>query len=81
MKKIYNSIIVIIVCVLFLLLYIYKPNTYTVTKVIDGDTIVLSNQITVRFIGIDAPESNTIRYGYTECFGDEAKIYLTQILS
>ena len=31
-------------------------------------------------IGIDAPESNTQRYGYDECFGIEAKGHLEEIL-
>lgn len=31
--------------------------TYTVDKVVDGDTIKLNNGVTVRLIGIDAPES------------------------
>lgn len=34
-----------------------------VTRVIDGDTIVLSNNEQVRYIGIDAPESDT-----NDCF-------------
>ncbi|MDR0608195.1 MAG: thermonuclease family protein [Candidatus Peribacteria bacterium] len=32
-------------------------------------------------IGIDAPESNTARYGYTECYGKEAKEYLEKLLT
>lgn len=36
-----------------------------VTSVVDGDTIVLENGETVRYIGIDAPETN-------ECYGAEA---------
>lgn len=36
-----------------------------VTRVIDGDTVVLSNGVHVRLIGIDTPEKNT-------CFADEA---------
>ena len=31
-------------------------NNYTVSKVVDGDTIELSNRETVRYIGIDTPE-------------------------
>lgn len=36
-----------------------------VTRVIDGDTVVLSNGIHVRLIGIDTPEKNA-------CFANEA---------
>jgi endonuclease YncB( thermonuclease family) len=36
-----------------------------VTRVIDGDTVVLSNGVHVRLIGIDTPEKNT-------CFAGEA---------
>lgn len=45
---------------------------YTVTRVLDGDTIVLSDGNKVRYIGIDTPEL----YGTTEdteCFAQEAK--------
>ncbi|MBI2463053.1 MAG: lamin tail domain-containing protein [Candidatus Spechtbacteria bacterium] len=47
-------------------------NTYRVSKVIDGDTISLTNGEYVRYIGIDAPE--VARPGQTaECFSAEAK--------
>ena len=39
--------------------------TAVVATVIDGDTVVLDNGETVRYIGIDTPESD-------ECFGQEA---------
>jgi micrococcal nuclease len=50
----------------FLLLYLSScltstlvvPGTGYVTRVIDGDTIVLSNGEYVRYIGIDTPEMN-----------------------
>jgi len=34
-----------------------NPKTLRCTKVIDGDTIVLSNGETVRLIGVDTPET------------------------
>ncbi|MBI2086117.1 thermonuclease family protein [Candidatus Daviesbacteria bacterium] len=42
-----------------------------VTKVVDGDTIVVNGQITVRFIGIDTPETIDPRRP-VGCFGKEA---------
>src|SRR3989344_210634 len=41
------------------------PPSLIVTRIIDGDTVVLSNGIHVRFIGIDTPEKNA-------CFANEA---------
>lgn len=59
---------------------------WTILNVIDGDTIKIQKQntdriITVRMIGIDAPESSATRFGYAECFGAEAKQHLTELLS
>lgn len=42
-----------------------------VTRVVDGDTIQLENGQTVRYIGVDTPESVHPRQG-VECFGKEA---------
>jgi micrococcal nuclease len=45
---------------------------YTVTRVLDGDTITVNGGITIRYIGIDTPEL----YGGSEsaeCFAREAK--------
>ncbi len=39
-----------------------------VTRIIDGDTIQLDGGQTVRYIGIDTPET----YGREDCFGQEA---------
>lgn len=46
-------------------------DTVIVTKVVDGDTIQLSSGKTVRYIGIDTPETSDPRSG-VECFGKEA---------
>lgn len=42
---------------------------FLVTRVIDGDTVVLANGEKVRYIGIDAPET----YKKNQCFGEESK--------
>ncbi len=39
-----------------------------VTRVIDGDTVVIEGGRRVRYIGIDTPEDTSVR----ECFGEEA---------
>jgi micrococcal nuclease len=49
--------------------------TYPVVKVIDGDTVVIKRNgknETLRLIGMDAPETTTLRKGTVECFGKEA---------
>ncbi|MBI4449971.1 thermonuclease family protein [Candidatus Uhrbacteria bacterium] len=45
--------------------------TVLVAKVVDGDTIVLEGGETVRYIGIDTPETVDPRRG-VQCFGPEA---------
>lgn len=55
-----------------------KPDTeqrYAVVKVVDGDTVVVERNgknETLRLIGMDAPETTTLRKGTVECFGDKA---------
>lgn len=44
---------------------------FLVTKVVDGDTIQIETGKTVRYIGIDTPETSDPRRGI-ECFGKEA---------
>lgn len=44
---------------------------FIVTKVIDGDTIEVNDDLTVRYIGIDTPETVAPRQD-VECFGKEA---------
>lgn len=46
-----------------------SEDEFLVVKVVDGDTIVLENDIKVRYIGIDTPEIS----GKKGCFADEAK--------
>ncbi len=52
-----------------------------VLYVIDGDTIVVGHEETVRFIGINAPEIDHPKYGKLgEPFGQESKEYLQRLL-
>ena len=48
----------------------------TVTRVVDGDTVVLAGRGKVRLIGVDTPEV----YGGRECFGPEASDYAKRML-
>ncbi|MDP3758718.1 MAG: thermonuclease family protein [Candidatus Daviesbacteria bacterium] len=50
-----------------------------VTKVVDGDTIVVSGGQTVRFIGIDTPETVDPRRS-VGCFGKEASKKVKELL-
>ncbi len=45
------------------------PDTATVDRVIDGDTIVLGDGTRVRYLLINAPE---ITLGHHDCYGEEA---------
>lgn len=63
MKKIVVAIISIVLIVSLAAYYFVQSNPkssvkVTVSKIIDGDTIMLSNGDIVRLIGIDAPERN-----------------------
>ena len=52
--------------------------------VIDGDTIEVLyrwKERSVRFIGIDAPESSLLRYGKRQCFGKQSSDYLKNLLA
>lgn len=49
-----------------------EGNLAHVMRVIDGDTIKLESGETVRYIGIDAPETIDPRHS-VQCFGHEAK--------
>lgn len=57
---------------------------YKIIKIIDGDTVkIIYNwkKTSIRLLWIDTPESYKTRFGYKECYGDEAKHYLTNLLS
>ena len=51
-----------------------------VTRVIDGDTIELSDGRKLRYIGIDTPETVHPQLGL-ECFGTEARNYNQQLVA
>lgn len=49
-----------------------------VKHVIDGDTVILSDDSKVRYIGIDSPELD--KNGKMECFGENAKNFNRQLV-
>ncbi len=72
-----NNVLYAFFVILLLLIAnnIFKPfkPTYTVTKVIDGDTIVISDNRHIRYIGIDSPEGG-------ECFAARATIINNELV-
>lgn len=75
----------LLLLIIFLLSFGYSFAAYTVLEVIDWDTVKLQKEnstktITVRMIGIDAPESTSLRLWYTQCFWDEATNHLKSLL-
>lgn len=62
---------------------ISKTTVYNVLKVVDWDTIQIYYDwklSSIRFIWIDSPESYTKRFGYKECFWEEASKYLKNLI-
>ena len=52
---------------------------YEVTRIIDGDTIIVTDNILVRLIGVDTPETAHPRKPVEE-YGKEASLFLTNLL-
>ncbi len=56
------------------------PETYLVTKVVDGDTIYVAGiETRIRLIGVNTPETNNPSKP-VQCYGPEASSYLTSLL-
>lgn len=63
--------------------YPYLRFSYPFLSVVDGDTIKIlyeGEETSVRLIWVDTPEKYSTRYGYAECFGEEASTYLNNLL-
>ena len=69
--KNFSRLIPIVLCGVFILLGTAKAETVTVLQVTDGDTCLLDDGRKVRYLGIDAPETQRPTQGL-ECFGPEA---------
>lgn len=74
------------ICILFIIILLCFFNTYLqpqwfeVKNVIDGDTILLSNGESIRYLGIDAPETHHPSIS-EEVYGIEATEYNRKVLS
>jgi len=87
----FNKIIVSLVLFLFVIIFnkINPPvnqslttvkEIYRVTRVIDGDTIVLNNGIKVRYIGMDTPEMPSLKAKKADCFAEKAKVENSELV-
>jgi micrococcal nuclease len=73
------STIVIPVLILFFLLSTSHAEIYKVKRVIDGDTLLLTNGERVRLIGVDTPETKHPQKPI-EYFGKEAYFFTKQMV-
>jgi len=62
-------VLIIVIGLTLIICFKGEEPVFKVTKVIDGDTIVLENGEVVRYIGIDTPETNEYN---NDCFAQEA---------
>lgn len=51
----------------------FETRPHLVEEVVDGDTIIIENNIRIRLLNIDAPETGT-------CYGSEAKEHLESLI-
>ena len=70
---------ILILFILFLSISCSNPQILICTKVIDGDTIVLSNGEKVRLIGVDTPETKHPQKP-VEYFGKEATAFTNKMV-
>ena len=66
--------LIVFLCFLFSLVFVHAEDLYLVTRVVDGDTIVLSNGERLRYIGVDTPETKHPKKGL-QCYGKEASAF------
>ncbi|HOS98169.1 MAG TPA: thermonuclease family protein [Deltaproteobacteria bacterium] len=83
MKRGGKLIVFLAVCASIVLLGIYHAvgsgNTARVSRVFDGDTIMLHDGTRVRLIGVDAPEMDS-PYTVREPYGPESKAFLSSLV-
>ena len=79
--------ITVVFLLLLILLHVYPSSAFKnikVIKVFDGDTILaeLDNGLreSIRFLGIDAPEASTKRFGYVEYLGFAVLQYMEKLI-
>ncbi len=54
--------------------------TFLVTRIVDGDTFVISTKQKVRLIGVNTPELHVATTKIPDCFGIEAKQKLSELI-
>src|SRR4030042_6833798 len=79
MKRKFFSSIIILFLVLPLFLSLSNAETFRVKRVIDGDTLLLTNGERVRLIGVDTPETKHPKKP-VERFGKEAYLFTKEMV-
>lgn len=82
MKLLYYLLLLIVVTIIAYYSIVSSSENYQtgfVTRVIDGDTIVLDDGRTVRYIGIDTPEKDG-SYTKYECYSEHASKKNTELV-
>jgi micrococcal nuclease len=67
----------LILIILFLLTFSHAQEVARVKRVVDGDTLLLTNEEKVRRIGIDAPESRVNARAEKQAEGKDLKIIIS----
>jgi endonuclease YncB( thermonuclease family) len=83
MKK-FHKIISLLVSFLFIFPTLSLAGEFIVTRVYDGDTILVTRDRTdtrkVRLVGIDAPETSRKKYELGQTYSQQSKKYLTSLV-
>lgn len=53
------------------------PDTGTVTRIVDGDTIELATGVKIRYLMVNAPETTS---GHDDCYGQNAVTFNTDLV-
>lgn len=53
------------------------PDTGTVTRIVDGDTVELSTGVKIRYLMVNAPETTS---GHDDCYGSNAVTFNTDLV-
>ena len=78
-KKFFHSLFLFSIFTSFLFLYAQTPKYRLCVRVIDGDTIILDGNETVRLIGVDTPETKDPRRS-VQYYGAEASAFTKKLV-